>query len=316
MKKIICATVAALGVGVVGAAQAEELWSPHLPGIDIGLAAGALPPKGVYFVENVYITPGLDVRPKGSGSGLAGDKLAALVDVPILLWSTGYKFLGADYAAAVAQPFDYTSISTPGSTGSPGHIGTFNTVLVPVILSWSLPYDFHVKPTFAVFLDDASSSENSNSPPPRSLAAGQGTNVGAGMANMAFEGGVGISWLHDGWNASAQFQYDSSTEDSKSALLAGGKYQSGDQFSADYTLTKAVGKWTLGVGGYQLNQLARDQINGKSTVGTVSLREAAGPVVGYQFGGIGGQAQFTHEFVQHNDVGGDVLNVRFVVPLY
>jgi len=321
MKKTTFAAAAAMGV-VLAASQvsAEELWSPHLPGIDIGLAAGALPPQGVYFVENAYYTPGLTVRPKNSGSGLSDYKLTALVDVPILLWNPGFKILGADYAVAIAQPFDNTQVSSPGTSGSSAHLGTFNTVVVPAILSWSLPYDFHVKPSFAVFLDDASSSENFTNQPPRSLAQGAGTNVGAGMANYTFEGGLGISWLHDGWNASAQFQYDSSTQDNHSALATttNGSYQSGDQFSADYTLTKAIGKWTVGIGGYQLNQVGRDKIQGDKTngTGTMSMREAIGPVVGYQFGGIGVQAQFTHEFVEHNDVGGDVMNVRFVVPIY
>ncbi len=313
MKKVLCATVAVAALGIAGAAQAEELWSPHLPGVDIGLAAGALPPKGVYFINNDYVSPNFKVRPNSANS------LSALVDVPILLWAPGIKFLGADYAAAVAQPFDYTTLGG-ASSSTQGHLGTYNTVLVPVMLSWALPYDFHVKPQFAVYLNDASSTEN------RGALASNG-NVGAGMANTTFEPGLGLSWLHNGWNASVSMGYDHSTADGNSALnpsAAGGacatnmtcNYQSGDQFFADYTLTKEVGKWTLGVGGYQLNQLNRDQVNGVSQVGTMSLREAVGPVIGYQFGGINIQSQFTHEFVQHNDVGGDVLNVRFVVPLY
>ncbi len=36
-------------------------------------------------------------------------KIFAFVDVPVLLWSPGCKFLGVDYAAAVAETFDYTS---------------------------------------------------------------------------------------------------------------------------------------------------------------------------------------------------------------
>lgn len=299
------AVIAAMGVALVASqASATELWDDHLRGVDIGLAAGALPPQGVYFVNDDYF---LSYKAYASNQA-TGTKLDALVEVPIVLWNPGVKLLGADYAVAVAQPFDYTSIGGVGAQGA--HTGTFNTILIPAMLSWALPYDFHVKGSFAVFLNDASSSPSASSHP----EAG----VGAGNAYTTFEPGLGISWLRDGWNLSAQMQYDTSTRDNNHYLTAttSEPYQSGDQFSVDYTATKTFDKWTVGLGGFQQNQLQRDTINGLSAAGSVADAIGVGPIVGYQFAGVNVQAQYTHDVVVHNDVGGDTFNVRLVIPVY
>ncbi|HLN23306.1 MAG TPA: transporter [Patescibacteria group bacterium] len=302
LKKTVAGALLVGTFFAAGQASATELWDNHLRGVDTGLAAGALPPQGVYFVDDNYM-----LSYKGYASNKeTSTKLDGLVNVPIVLWNPGLHFLGGDYAVAVAQPFDYTSIGTGGNQSA--HTGTFNTILVPAIMSWALPYDLHVKGSVAVFLNDASSSQNAQNRPEGG--------VGAGNAFTTFEPGLGVSWLHDGWNLSAQMQYDTSTKDNSSVNAPNnGSYQSGDQFSVDYTATKTINKWTVGLGGFQQNQLQRDKIGGVSTAGTVGDAYGAGPIVGYQFGGVNVQAQYTHDLLVHNDVGGDTFNVRFVVPL-
>jgi hypothetical protein len=304
MKKLTCAAIAVMGVAMAATqASAAELWDPHLRGVDEGLAAGALPPKGLYFVDDNYWAT---YKIYGAGGAETTTHLDAAVNVPILLWNPGFTVLGASYAAAIAQPFDYTTL-----TGGQGHIGTFNTVVVPAILSWALPYDFFVKPSIGVYLNDASSSYHHGDTP-------QGGQVGAGMANTTFEPSVGFSWLHDGWNLSAQLMYDTSTADGSSTkynAVNPTKVQQGDQIAVDYTATKTLGKWTVGVGGYQLNQLQRDKSNGVSQSGSVAQSYGLGPILGYQFGGVGIQAEYNHAITVHNDVGGDWFNLRFVVPI-
>ena len=54
MKKILGPLVVAGTVVLAGQAPAEELWDPYLRGVNEGLAAGALPPPGVYGVLNNY----------------------------------------------------------------------------------------------------------------------------------------------------------------------------------------------------------------------------------------------------------------------
>jgi len=298
MKTFVKASMMAVGLWAVAAAGAEarELWNQHVRGIDIGLAAGAVPPEGLYFVNDVYWASF-----KGyTGNKDNGVRLDALVEVPVLLWNPGLKILGADYAVAVAQPFDYTSASINGNAiGS--HWGSYNTYVVPAILSWALPYDLHVKGSFGVWLDTASSSPG-NAP--------SGGGVGSGNGFTTFEPGLGVSWLHDGWNASVQVYYSTSTKNGKT------EYQSGDQIAIDYTLTKAIDKWTVGVGAYQINQLQHDKSNGADQGGTISLSNGIGPIVGYDFGKINLQGSYTHALTIHNDVGGDIFNLRAVVPLF
>ncbi len=305
--KLLCAAVFGCGLAMTAMpGHATELWDPHLRAVDSGLAAGALPPKGLYFVMNNYWGAFKDYTSNHDN----GNRLNVLVEAPILLWNPGIKLLGADYSAAIAQPFDYTDFGTPGSS-NPGHWGTFNTLLMPVMMSWGLPYHFHVKGSFGVWLDDASSSPSASAQP------SHGT-LGAGNAFTTFEPGLGVSWLNDGWNASAQMYYDTSTADNNHLYADGstGTYQSGDQIAVDYTLTKTIKKWTVGLNGFQLNQLQRDQEKGVATAGTVAMSWGVGPTVGYQFGGINLALNYTHDVVVHNDVGGDIFNLRAIVPLF
>ncbi|MTJ81044.1 MAG: transporter [Telmatospirillum sp.] len=309
MRNVIHAALVASAMLGCCHAFAEELWDPHLRGVDEGLAAGALPPPGVYFVNNSYFLPDGYVGDSKSTS----TKLQAYVNVPILLWTTGVRILGADFGVAIAQPFDYTNLNV-GHVEVGNHWGTYNTVLMPAILSWKLPYDLHVKTQFAVYVDNGSSSASTKNSP----SAG----VGAAMANWTFEPGLGISWLHDGWNVSAQMLYETNTADNNSSkAFNGGKYQSGDQLAFDYTITKTIGKWVVGVGAYENNQLQRDNLCVSATncggqPGTATLSFAVGPIVGYNFGPIELMAIFNHQTVNHNDVGGDTFNLRTVIPLY
>jgi hypothetical protein len=301
MKNIARVALAATLILSASHAFAEELWNPHLRGTDEGLAAGALPPQGVYFINDLYFVTWKTLNGNGDATG---NKLNAFIDIPIALWNPGIKVLGADYAVAIAQPFDYTSVSGPAFNSTEpgnGHTGTFNTVVMPGLLSWALPYDFHVKTGLAVYVDDASSSAAYPAP-----AKG----VGAGNSFWTLEPKLGISWLHDGWNLSADMMYDYNFDDTTT------HYNSGNMFDVDYTATKTFGKWTAGVGAYQQNQLERDQINGVSTAGTTREAYGIGPIAGYNFGPVDLQATYNYGVITHHDFGGDFFNIRLVAPLY
>ncbi len=297
MKKITYTALVALTAAFTsGTARAEELWNPHLRGVNEGLAAAALPPQGVYFVDNAYF---LSFKSYNGSGQSTGARLDGFVDVPILLWNPGIKVLGADFAAAIAQPFDYTNVTTPGGGGGNGHWGSFNTILVPGELSWALPHDVHVKADLAVYLNDASSSP---AHPPVNGGAG------AGNSQTTLEPGFALSWLNDGWNLSADLHYDYSFKDSNTGI------RSGDQIAVDYTATKTFDKWTAGVGAYQENQIERDTTNGASTAGTTRLTYGIGPIAGYNFGPLNVSATYNHAITTHNDFGGDIYNFRAVVP--
>ena len=63
MKKLLLASLLCLAaVMVITPAYATETWDPHLHGVDEGLAAGALPPPGVYFINDSYFAPSAPIQ--------------------------------------------------------------------------------------------------------------------------------------------------------------------------------------------------------------------------------------------------------------
>ncbi|MDR3561740.1 MAG: transporter [Negativicutes bacterium] len=306
MKPITSVAIASMFlVLTAGQVCAGELWDPHLPGIDEGLSAGALPPPGIYGVLNSYSASFSQYDNSGHKTGV---KVDAQVEVPVVLWQTGFKVLGADYAMALAKPLDYTNlkIRNDANLSDNGHWGTFNTVLVPGILSWSLPNDFHVKTALVVDVDDASSS-------PGHPPAGGGLGSGNGFWTVQPE--LGVSWLHDGWNLSMDAFYSYNFKNTTT------QYKSGQQLDVDYTVTKTIGKWTVGMGANQVTQTTSDSGAGAIAAGCPAnggckaVNFGLGPLLGYQFVGIHVMAEFNRDVYTRNDVGGDRLNIRFSIPI-
>jgi hypothetical protein len=302
MKRILLAAVALTTLLAATQASATELWDPHLRGTDEGLAAGAALPPGVYGVWDQWYS---SMAVYNSGGHDTGVHVDALVEVPILLWQSGYRLLGGQYSAGLALPFDYTNtrIAGVGALADNGHWGTFNTILIPGQLSWTLPHNFHAKLGLTVYLDDASSSPGNPAP---------GGGVGSGNGYSTIQPDLGISWLKDGWNLSVSTHYAVNMKNTKT------DYQSGDEFMADYTITKDIGKWTVGLGGYSENQLSSDTGTGAAACtnngGCRVAIYGIGPLVGYNFGGAIGMIEYNAAFANKMDAGGNELTVRLVIP--
>jgi hypothetical protein len=299
---------------VVVPAYATELWDPHLRGLNEGLAAGALPPPGLYFINNSYFAPsyhgygGTFGAPSGHGN--SDVKLFAYVDVPVLLWVPGCKFLGADYAMGIAEPFDYTNLRVKLADGtylSGAQWGMYNTILIPYELSWKLPCDFFVKTGLGIALNDGTSNPATQD----TLVGGPG-DIFATSSNgyYTFEPTLGVSWLHNGWNVSVDFHYAFNLKDS------GTDYTSGQQLAIDYTITKTCGKWTFGVGAGQETQVTKDSVAGFDLPDSKANAWTLGPIVGYNFGPCSVQFIYNFPLYTNNDVGGEWFDVRFVVPLW
>lgn len=286
-----------------GHASAEELWDPYLRGVNEGVPAGALPPPGVYGVLDNYWTNYKLYN--SNGKTIPGTGIASLVEVPIILWVPGIKVLGADYAAAIAEPFDYTSSSGLSGSSGMGNWGAYNTILIPAQLAWNFN-NLYVKAGVTVYLPTASSTLPD-------LIDGKLKNGGVPSGNgfTTVQPDLGISWLQSGWNLSANMHLAIPiTADTARNY----KYWSGDEFAADYTIAKSVGKWTFGVGIHQENQLNADTKNGKTVIGSTVTNFGAGPLIGYQFSEVGVMAEWNHNIYTKNDVAGDFFNLRLVVP--
>jgi hypothetical protein len=301
MKKFACAAAVAAAAMVGGQASAEELWTPHLPGVDGNSATGALPPPGFYFVNNQVIAGADHYNNSGNADG---NKATALIEVPVLLWSAPFQVLGAQYAAAIAQPWDLVNFHAQlaaGATEAFSQSNAFATVVIPGILSWSLPNDLHVAASLAIYVPDGG-WQNPNFHTVGNLNS---------LDFYSFEPAVAVSWLHDGWNVSVKGYYNANMKDE------GMNYTSGDIFGTEETITKTFGKWTVGVTGYTETQVTNDTGNalGVITQGNKTDAYAAGPAVGYNFGPVILDAYYTHDFAAQNGLGGDKLFTRFVVPL-
>ncbi|MGO9016797.1 MAG: transporter [Syntrophobacteraceae bacterium] len=359
MKKfllLMCVSMAVLMM--VSPVFAGELWDPHLRGIDEGLAAGALPPQGFYFIDDLLFAPswvtygplynynaqgGPTLTPPADGKANSNLKLFVVVDVPTLLWVPGCKFLGADYGAAIAEPFDYTNLrvqiqngNAAGGTSATGlneflggaQWGAFNTILVPYILSWHLPCDWHVKTALAIAVDDATTSPGNRvtglDPATGNKFAWRwqgdgGIYAESGNGFWTFTPSLGISYLHAGWNFSAEAFCSFNTKDSST------NYQTGDFIAVDYTIAYTCGKWTFGLGASQENQIASDSFvqptfaggDGlyHSQPGTKAEAYEIGPLVGYNFGPCSLMFKYGFPLYTNNDVGGEGFFLRLVVPL-
>jgi hypothetical protein len=289
-------------IAASSAAKAEQLWDPYLRGVSEGLAAGALPPPGVYGVlDNYYADYSLYNNTSHKDDGT---HLNALVEVPIVLYVPGIKIWGADYAAAIAQPFDYTSFepTSQAATGA-GNLGTFNTVLIPAWLSWGLPDNFFVKTGFEVYLPDASTSY-------KNLAEGNLTNGGlpSGMGFWALQPDLGVSYLNGPWNLSVGANLSFPLSDDS---YNGVNYRSGDELSADYTATYTMGKLAFGLGGETQSQFTTDTANGVNVHNEVH-DFAMGPLVSYQVGSWNVLAEWNHAITTSNQVAGDLFNIRLL----
>ena len=169
-------------------------------------------------------------------------------------------------------------------------------------MSWKLPCDFRVKTGLGIALADAWTA-------PGDVQVG-GPYAQSGNGTYTFTPTVGISWLHAGWNVSAEFLYSIQTKNTTT------DYQSGDQFAADYTVTYTCGKWTFGLGASQETQLYHDTFAGATVPNSIAHAWTFGPIVGYNFGPC--SLQFTYNFPMYTetDVGGEWCNLRLVVPLW
>jgi len=205
----------------------------------------------------------------------------------------GLKVLGADYAVGVAFL----------SGDSTSHFGHFETVAIPGQFSWALPNDLHVSTGLSVYLPDGTQNQNGYNGVPNSINY------------WAFEPNVGLSWLHDGWNLSASLNFDINMRDQRTG------YSSGNVLIGEYTATKTVGKWTMGLTGFTDNQIEADQSNNAAAQANINLeggnkqtRYSLGPLVGYNFGPLDLTAYVTQDFGVKNGPGGTNLWTRVSVP--
>ena len=294
MKKTITAVIAGAML-TAGQACAVENWVPYTDGSGMGAAGGALPPPGLYFQNIGFFAP---VHGHDNSGNYNGVDITGYVDIPILLYVPDITILGAQYAFGIVQPFDHMDRSYQGETVSAS--GFFETIILPVNLSWTLAGNWHVSTGLGVYLPDGTFNDKSI----------------AGYLNSCnfwgFEPYAGVSWLSDGWNVSAKLLIDFNGRNPMTT------YVSGDVFNVDFGVTKTIGKWILGAGGYWRYQFDNDTQESRTILpGGNRVEEfGLGPIVGYNFDAFTFEVYYERALFWKNEVAGDRLFTRLTVPLY
>ncbi|HET7594365.1 MAG TPA: transporter [Stellaceae bacterium] len=307
------AALAALAVWALpGTARALEPGSvdPHLPGVTEGIPTATLPPPGVYFTNDLaYIDASVQT---GSGKKLTtpagGINVIAWVEVPLLLWSSPWQILGAQYGAFIAQPLVNLQVHS-FLTGNNFRTGLYNTIINPAILSWHVAPTLFLGVNMPIYFRDGSWS--------------QGAAINIANHSWTFGPSGAVSYINGDFMASANLEFDIQTENKDFA--PGLRYQSGDIMTVDYTVQQTFGKWTAGVVGFGIYQVEDDKLNGTATpanfaglgnsTGNRFEAFSIGPSIGYNFGPIALNLRYTRDVYARNGPQGDLFWFRFALPL-
>jgi hypothetical protein len=273
----MAAGAAALALGV--SANTALAQTTTVPGEQVGLAIGAPLPEGVYAINTfTYRSP--------DGPNLTSTDTA--VNVPVLVWSTPWKVLGARFEAVVAPPTVFTFSRAAGGRDTSINVGTF----LGGIFAWDLGNNIGVSYLAGVYLNE--------------LNAGRGGGLSI-LASNTYRQGFGISYTGDGWNVTANLTYNFYDTPARFGGRNGIPGFYGSQFptdalNLDLTATKKFGKFEIGAIGYGTANLPNRgplpvgaPCNGNfascgTVVGGGGGRFALGGLVGYDFGKFSVQA--------------------------
>lgn len=303
----------------------------RLFGATEGLPLGAAAPPGVYAGTTSLVTPNFwGTGNRAGGTGLRFPSVGTAVPV---LWSTGWKFLGASYSVAVVQPFYVAGTLPPGFTGlgSAGPAFTAwspeiaNTIWTPINLSWNLGGGWFVAAGFNFMAPDGSRWT--------STAGAVDTNPDY----WTYEPTLAISYLSASWTLSANMFYDINGPSAGTCCNGGtvpaasggipaaaaSGYTSGNAFYADLTALYKIDKWELGPVGYLKFQTTNDSPGGgfscyynavgappppgapaKSVQCGRAQDVAVGGLVGYNFGPVAFQVWVTDAVYNRDSIDG------------
>jgi hypothetical protein len=258
-----------------------------------GFMAGALPPPGFYFL-------GYGVDYRGDLVDNDGDKVTMPTGESVsiranavagrLLYMSDFQVLGGNWGAHMVIPLFDVRVEA-GST-SQHKTGLGDITFDPFVLAWHWK-DFHL----ATGLDITAPSGR--------YKAGDLANIGANY--WSFEPLVTFTYLNeDGWEGSAKLMYNVKTENTAT------DYQSGDEFHMDYTLAKHFDDWSVGLGGYFVHQIQRDELNGVEVKDSIRKTFAIGPQVKYDYQNMSFIAKWQNEVHSRNTFDGNRFNLKFI----
>jgi hypothetical protein len=256
-----------------------------------GFMAGAVPPPGDYLM-----TYGVDYRGTLTDNGgdevkVGGDNIELRVNALSLRWIhvTETKLWGGDFGFHVIAPLLNGEIDIAGETTSMSGLG--DLVFDPFV-AWHYP-NLHLAAGVDFTL------------PTGDFDKDKAINPGAGY--WSIEPLVGITYLSDdGYEASVKLMYNIKSENDDTDTL------SGDEFHMDYTLAKHDGPWTYGVGGYYVQQIQNDEVDGEEQENSKRRNLAIGPQIKYDYKNMSFSGKYQVETVSRNSFEGNRVNLKFI----
>jgi hypothetical protein len=271
-------------VAASGTASADPL---NVGGWTSGIALGAPLPEGAYFVNIAFF---IDRSAKAPGA----PKIDAVVNVPVVAWSTPYTILGGRLEVLLTTPEAVVGINPGAAVGSSWHKDIYNTAALAG-LAWDLGGGWGIA-NYPGFWAPVNTDI--------------GNNLGLGGNFWTFVDIASIAYNHDKWSLSANVLYHHSGND-----LATGIHLQPDTVDVDFAITKHIDKWEVGLAGYastDLNGAARN-LFGAAKQSQIAL----GGLVGYDFGPVSAQVYLTRAVAETNYTGYDTrLFARVTVPLW
>ncbi|WP_244491976.1 transporter [Methylobacterium sp. Leaf361] len=285
------------GLLLVSCSAAALAQSVTVPGEQVGLSF-APAPEGVYALStfNWHRLDGPDQSQVG-------------VNIPILLWSTPWKVLGARIEPVLATPTFFQNTNNPAGVPNRDiswNVGTF----VGSIFAWDLGNHVGVSYIVGAYLNDLDANRGSTF----TGSFGNGRPNGAytlnQLASTVIRNEVVANYTGDGWTLAAalthNFPVDAVGQFGGAVGRAIGPVTIADGLNLDLTATKTFDKFEIGAIGYGTTDLpvsTRDIMLGGNQY-VRSGRFALGGLVGYDFGA------FKLQFYVARDVATRAVDTR------
>jgi hypothetical protein len=268
MKICTLAKLAGAGALALSTTVSAHAASEAQSGSSVGIAAGTPLAPGWYFVDT------LDWGVRDTPAG----KQAIGVNIPLVVWSTPWTFLGARVQFAGAAP--QVESGTLGPAG-PYAFGFFNP-LIAGQLAWDL---WHTGWGFSYQLGAFIGIDTAVTP----------------YDNSSLAQSFALSYTGNGWNLTANVTWGTMFATDTNP----------DYVNVDLTATKKFGNWELGLVGFGSSDLNHPQFD---LVGRQS-QFALGGLAGYNFGPVILQAYLTRDVVESNYGGYDTrFWGRIIIP--
>lgn len=290
LKRFVCFGIAsALAFAAASPSRADPV-SPT--GWTSNIQLGVPLPQGWYFIEEAYYLKrsGADMLP-----GL--DEVDAIVNIPVLAWSTPGKILGGRLEAIVFTAELGVGINPAKYNGTSSWHRDFYNPAGLIGLAWDLGGGWSMSNFVGGFTP---------------VDTDIGNNLSLGGNFWTFADLLGLAYNKNGWSLSANFIYLHSGND-----LDTGLYLQPDTFDVDFAFVKHINKWELGMVGSaatDLNSAIRNN-NGLNKFKEFSL----GGLLGYTFGSVTTEIFATRSIEAENMVAGGKDTrfwTRIVIPLY